>query len=461
MKSCFRVRRAKNCLLFIFQLNTLMKKLLTQKTFAILAATTLSMGSAYAQKMPSPAFVGYWETWGTMKLTQINPAYNVIDIAFAVTKGSSMYDMEMASFSNYTKSAFMADIDVLHSQKKVVILSIGGANDPVYINSASEKATFVSSMTKILTDYGDKFDGIDIDLEGTSIKQFASTWTMTSPVTQQQYLIDGIKQIMADYKTRTGKKLLLTMAPETYYVQGGLSSGQISGAGGAAYLPIIEALKNDIDMLHCQLYNGSSNIAVDGKEYKEGTGDFLVAMTETVIKGFTVLNGKGTFSGLPASKVGIGLPACSGVASGYVTPDIVCQAVKYIRGAIPKPSGWKYTLTKSYPDMTCLMTWDVNEDVKCSSSFAGIASCAFQGANGIEENKETASLSVYPNPAVDQLTVETAASSAINLRIINVLGNVVMEKQLTQAKTDIDISALTPGIYLISSGHSVQKFIKQ
>lgn len=437
-----------------------MKKLLTQKTFAILTAAVLSTGTVNAQKMPSPAFVGYWETWGTMKLTQINPAYNVIDIAFAVTKGSSMYDMEMASFSNYTKAAFMADIDVLHSQKKVVILSIGGANDPVFLNSASEKATFISSMNKILTDYGDKFDGIDIDLEGSSLKQFANTWTMTAPVIQQQYMIDAIKQIMADYKTRTGKKLLLTMAPETYYVQGGLAPGQISGAGGAAYLPIMEALKNEIDMIHCQLYNGSSNIAVDGKEYKEGSGDFIVAMTETVIKGFTVLNGKGVYSGLPASKVGVGLPACSGVASGYVTPDIVCQAVKYLRGAIPKPANWKYTLTKSYPDMTCIMTWDVNEDAKCGNTFAGIASCAFQGTNGIEDTKQYTISAIYPNPAVDQLTIESATATG-QLRIINILGTVVMEKQLTQTKTDVDISALSPGIYLANIGGAVQKFIKK
>ena len=259
-----------------------MRKFRTQKLFVSVAMIALSVSSAFAQKLPSPAMVGYWETWGTMKLTQINPAYNVIDIAFAVTKGSSMFDMEMASFSNYTKTDFLNDIDKLHAQKKVVILSIGGANDPVFINSASEKATFISSMNKIFTDYSDKFDGIDIDLEAASIKKFAGTWTMTSPVAQQQYLIDAIKQIISDYKTRTGKRLLLTMAPETYYVQGGLAPGQISGAGGAGYLPIIEALKNDMDMLHCQLYNGSSNIAIDGKEYPEGNGDFLVSMTETV-----------------------------------------------------------------------------------------------------------------------------------------------------------------------------------
>ena len=438
-----------------------MRKFRTQKLFALAAITALSIGSAQSQTLPVPAMVGYWETWGTMKLTAIHPAYNVIDIAFAVTKGSSMYDMEMAGFSNYTKTEFMADIDKLHAQKKVVILSIGGANDPVFLNSASEKSTFVTSMNKIFTDYGDKFDGIDIDLEAASIKKFASTWTMASPVAQQQYLIDGIKEIMSAYKSRTGKKLLLTMAPETYYVQGGLSSGQISGAGGAGYLPIIEALKNDIDMLHCQLYNGSSNIAVDNKEYAEGTGDFLVAMTETVIKGFTVLNGKGVFSGLPANKVGIGLPSCSKVASGYVTPDVVCQAVKYIRGVIPQPAGWKYKLTKSYPNMTCLMTWDVNEDAKCSNSFAGIAACAFSTVSGVDENSANAVSFIYPNPAVDQLTVETAQEGTSNVRVVNMLGALVMEKQIAQGKTVLDIAGLAPGLYAVSIGSEVQKFIKQ
>ncbi len=440
-----------------------MKKPLTQKLFCLLSAMVLFAGTTTAQKFPSPALVGYWETWGTLKLTQINSNYNVIDVAFAVTKGSSMYDMEMAYMSGYpTKASFMQDMDALHAQKKVIILSIGGANDPVYLNSANEKATFVSSMNKILTDYGDKFDGIDIDLEAASIKQFPNTWTMTSPVQAQQYMIDAIKQIMADYKTRTGKKLLLTMAPETYYVQGGLSSGQINGAGGAGYLPIIEALKNEIDMLHCQLYNGSSNIAVDGKEYKEGTGDFLVSMTETVIKGFTVLNGKGVFSGLPASKVGIGLPACSGVASGYVTPEIVCQAIKYIRGVIPRPNGWKYTLTKSYPEMTCLMTWDVNEDVKCGNTFAGIAPCALQIPTGVPEDDAAAeTLYLYPNPAKNQLTVETTLTEKANLRIVNMLGAVILEKQLIQTTSVIDISSLPSGLYVVTVGEHVQKLVKE
>lgn len=437
-----------------------------KKLFTFLFAVTLSLNSMYAQSFPNPALVGYWETWGNITLSQIHANYNVIDIAFAVTKGSSLYDMEMADYSSiYTKSAFLADIDKLHAQNKIVILSIGGANDPVFLNSATEKATFVTSMTKILTDHNDKFDGIDIDLEAQSIKNFPSTWTMSTPATQQQYLIDGIKEVMAAYKTRTGKKLFLTFAPETYYVQGGLAPGQISGAGGAGYLPILEALKNDIDMLHCQLYNvGGGNIAIDGKLYNEGTGDFIVAMTETVIKGFTVLNGKGIYSGLPASKVGFGLPSCAGTgSSGAVGAADICLAAKYLRGVIAKPNGWNYTTTSAYPDLRGMMTWDVNIDqASCGNSFATTFTCAFNNNTSINEISENTGFNFFPNPVINQINIEVSNTQESGLlKIFNVFGQLIFEKQINQQKTTADIADLSPGIYTIAFGNTFKKFIKE
>lgn len=440
-----------------------MKTKSLRNLLAGVAMTILFANYANAQ-LPFPALVGYWETWGSMKLTQINSAYNVIDIAFAVTKGGSMYDMEMASMSPYNSiAAFKADVQTLHQQGKVVILSIGGANDPVFLSDASQKATFVSSMNKIFTDYGDVFDGIDIDLESSSIKQFPSTWTTTSPSPQQQLLIDGIKEIMAAYKSRTGKKLLLTFAPETFYVQGGLGSGQITQPGGGGYLALLEVLKDDIDMLHCQLYNVySTNVAIDGKEYTEGTGDFIVAMTETVIKGFTVLSNHGKFSGFPARRVGFGLPATTGAAGrGYVAPAEVCKAAQYLRGVITKPAGWNYTLTASYPDLGGMMTWDVNEDQKGSYAFANNFSCAFKVGSGINELATNNITGLYPNPATDKLTIELNNDANRTIRIFNTMGQIVIERNISQQRITIDISPLPQGIYSVNIENSVQKFIKE
>ena len=104
---------------------------------------------------------------------------------------------------------------------------------------------------------------------------------------------------------------MLTMAPETAYVQGGQSGfGSIWGG----YLPIIDALKDSIDILQVQLYNSGTMLGIDGNIYTQGTADFIVAMTEATIHGFNTSGGM--FAGLPATKIAVGLPACTSAAGG-------------------------------------------------------------------------------------------------------------------------------------------------
>ena len=109
----------------------------------------------------------------------------------------------------FTKSTFLADIVALHANGKVVILSIGGANDPVRLDNITARDEFVNTMNSILANYNYKIDGIDLDLESTSFS-FGSTWTMSSPSIGQTNMIDAVKSIMTNYKTQTGKKYPLT-----------------------------------------------------------------------------------------------------------------------------------------------------------------------------------------------------------------------------------------------------------
>ena len=91
--------------------------------------------NAFSQ-IPNPCLVGYWQNWSPMKLSEIHHNYNVIELAFATTKSGTDYDMEFnLTFWILPKAAFLADIDNLHDEGKVVILSIGGANDPVILDS--------------------------------------------------------------------------------------------------------------------------------------------------------------------------------------------------------------------------------------------------------------------------------------------------------------------------------------
>src|SRR6185369_8430676 len=156
---------------------------------------------------------------------------------------------------------------------------------------------------------------------------------------------------MSNYYAVHNRRLILTMAPETAFVQGGQSAyGGIWGA----YLPVIHALRDSIEILHVQLYNSGSMYGIDGNIYNQGTADFIIAETEAVIHGFNTSGG--TFAGLPANKVAVGLPACSDAAGGgFVDTATVKAAINYLRGTGPRPGTYILNQSSGYPDLRGMM----------------------------------------------------------------------------------------------------------
>ncbi|MEO7523087.1 MAG: glycosyl hydrolase family 18 protein, partial [Ferruginibacter sp.] len=255
-------------------------------------------------------------------------------------------------------------IQTLHAQGRKVIISIGGESIPVSLDNTMERDVFIASVTNIINVYG--FDGLDIDLEGSSLS--TSGGTIAAPTDQPMIrLIYAIRQIMANYYVQNHHRLILTMAPETAFVHGGQSAyGGIWGA----YLPVINALRDSIEILQVQLYNSGSMYGIDGNIYTQGTADFIVAMCEAVIHGFNTAGGM--FIGLPANKVGIGLPACSMAAGGgYTNTAVVKSAIDYLRGIGPKPGSYTLTNTAGYADIRGMMTWSINWDAaaNCGSAY--------------------------------------------------------------------------------------------
>lgn len=272
------------------------------------AATVFSL-LAQAQ---GPDLVGYWHNWNDasapyIELDQVDPRYTVIEVAFAEPAPGTTYDMQFVP-SLTTPATFIAQVASLQAQGKKVLISMGGANATVQLNADVERDQFITSMVGILNTYG--FDGLDIDLEGASVTNTGGT--IAAPTTPSVIrLIDAIGSIMAQYHAQNNRKMMLTMAPETAFVQGGMSAyGGIWGA----YLPIIDALRDSLDILQVQLYNSGSMYGIDGGIYNQGTADFIVSQTEAVLQGFTTAGG--TFAGLRPDQVAIGLPACTSAAGG-------------------------------------------------------------------------------------------------------------------------------------------------
>ncbi len=318
---------------------------------------------AWAQ---GPDLVGYWQNWNDasapyIALDAVDARYSMIEVAFALPAVGTTYNMTFTPDQG-TQAAFITKVAALQTAGRKVLISIGGATATVKLNSNTERDQFVTSMTGLLNTYG--FDGFDLDLEGASVS--VTGGTIAAPVDQPIIrMIAAVKTIMQQFRVQHGRKMLLTMAPETAFVQGGQSAyGGIWGA----YLPIIHALRDSLDVLHVQLYNSGSMYGADGGIYNQGTADFIISQTEAVLHGFSTAGG--IFQPLPPEKVVIGTPACSGAAGGgYVAPAVLAAAVNYLRGTGPRPG--TYTRFATYPFLRGLMTWSINWDAvsTCGPSY--------------------------------------------------------------------------------------------
>ncbi len=83
--------------------------------------------------------------------------------------------------------------------------------------------------------------------------------------------------------------------------------------------------------------------------------------------------------------------------------------------------------------------------------------------NSIHEVLTTFSMSIYPNPATNNLTVEVQQNSEIE--ILNINGQTIETIYNKDAKTTIDLGKLSNGVYIIEvkndQGIAIKKFIKE
>jgi chitinase len=411
----------------------------------------LLLGIFAKAQNPNPALVGYWQNWYSanapyIQLNQIDPRYNIIDVAFAIPHVGTDYQMEFIP-DQVTPAVLISQIQTLQSQGKKVIISIGGATAPVSLDNITERDTFISTMNSIISTYG--FDGIDIDLEGGSVS--TSGGTIATPTDAKIInLIYAVKQIMADYYASNNKRLILTMAPETAFVQGGMSAyGGIWGA----YLPVIHALRDSIEILHVQLYNSGSMYGIDGGIYTQGTADFIVAMTEAVIQGFST--GGGMFTGLSADKIAVGLPACTNAAGGGFTDTAtVASALRYLMGTGPKPGTYSLVQTGGYPNLRGMMTWSINWDAvsTCASvyeyaeNFSTIFGITTSTQNWIAEK---VNVEIFPNPSRGNFYVYVADNTSkeknYKYKLIDLSGRIIKQGNLNKQK--IEFKSAAKGMY--------------
>jgi len=156
---------------------------------------------------------------------------------------------------------------------------------------------------------------------------------------------------------------VLTMAPETFFVQlgysfyGGTCLSCDTRAG--AYLPVIYAMRNDLTLLHVQDYNSGPITGLDNQYHTMGNADFHVSMTDMLITGFTVAGTTFQFPALRPDQVAIGLPASNEAGGGFTSNADVQAAFNCLTQLLQ--CGTYVPRTHSL-SLNGLMAWSINWD---------------------------------------------------------------------------------------------------
>jgi len=393
--------------------------------------------------------IGYWQNWNDVsapyiQLDQVDPRYPVIEVAFAEPVVGSTSNMQFAP-AEVSQATLIAQMQTLQAAGKKVLISIGGANATVQLNNDAHRDEFINSTLAILNTFG--FDGMDLDLEGASVSITGGTIAM--PIDQSIVrLIAAVNSIATQYETLHGHHMMLTMAPETAFVQGGQSA--FGGIWGA-YLPLIDALRDRLDILQVQLYNSGSMYGIDGGIYDQATADFIVSQTEAVIHGFDT--GGGHFDGLPPEKVAVALPACMAAAGGgYTLPTVVTAAIDYLRGDGPQPGS--YTSVGTYPALRGLMTWSINWDAvsTCNATsyeYAQNYENIFGISTGIGGASNSSPLLIWPSPAhVGEEIHFNTGLAGYQIRIIDTSGRLIMTSMIDRDGV-VRLPQVCEGVYVI------------
>ncbi|GEP64155.1 hypothetical protein CBE01nite_19230 [Clostridium beijerinckii] len=345
-----------------------LKKIVSVMAMASLMVTGMVLGNSNSasavtsSSIPNHVLVGYWHNFnngsGDIKLKDVSSNFDVINLSFGEPTSVTSGDIKFTPY-NETDTEFKSDVQYLQSKGKKVLLSIGGQNGEVQLTSSTSVNNFVNSVSTIIDKYG--LDGLDVDFEGHSLYLNAGDKDFKNPTTPVIVnTISALKQL----KTKYGSKFVLTMAPETFFVQlghtyyGGLNSYVDNRAG--AFLPVIYGLRDELNWLQVQYYNSGSINDINGKAQSMGSGEFYASLADMLLTGFNVNNDSNYFfPALRQDQVVIGVPCCNSAGNGYVSNAEVQSALD---GLINGGTVGSYKINNKYPNLRGLMTWSINWD---------------------------------------------------------------------------------------------------
>lgn len=309
--------------------------------------------------------IGYWVGYGSagslFPLRDVSPQWDVIIVAFSTPDNSAAEGtMQFHTPAGFSTEQFKADIAYLQSHGKKVMISLGGGGEYFTLADPKHIPNFVSSVTRIVSEYG--FDGIDLDYETPSLSMDPGDNDFRHPTTPSIVnLIAGLRQLRQHF----GPSFLISLVPEGTQMPAGYSS---YGGQFGSYLPLTYAIRDILAFVDAQDYNTPPLEGLDGEIYQLGAVDYHAAMTDLLLNGFYAGGDPNQFfPPLPADKIAVGF------LIGETTPEIVSDAMRYLITG-KASNGTKYKLRKrdGYAGIIGAMFWTIDADRRANYKFSNI-----------------------------------------------------------------------------------------
>jgi chitinase len=309
--------------------------------------------------------IGYWAAYGgagsILPLREVSPLWDVILVAFSTPdRNAPEGTMQFRTPAGLDTGQFKADIAWMKGRGKKVMISLGGGGQHFTLADPKRVPSFVSSVARIVTEYG--FDGIDIDFESPSLSIDPGDTDFRHPTTPSIVnLIAALRQLREQF----GPRFMISLVPEGTQIPAGYPS---YGGQFGSYLAIAHALRDLLSFMDVQSYNTPPLQGLDGEIYQPGTVDYHVAMTELLLAGFPVGgNPEHFFPPMPADKVAVGF------LTGDTTPAIVSQTMDYlITGKAPAGTRYRLRTPNGYPGLIGAMFWTINADRRDNYNFSNL-----------------------------------------------------------------------------------------
>jgi chitinase len=314
--------------------------------------------------------IGYYSGYAgsSASLRDISPQWDVIIVAFATPDHNAPEGtMQFRTPTGLATEQFKADIAYKKSQGKKVMISLGGGGQNFTLANPERVPNFVSSVTRIVADYG--FDGIDIDFESPSLSIDPGDTDFKHPTTPSIVnLISAMRQLREHF----GAGFMISLVPEGTQIPSGYPS---YGGQFGSYLPIAYAIRDILSFIDVQSYNTPPLEGLDGEIYQPGSVDYHAAMTELLLHGFNVGGDpKQFFPPMPADKVAVGF------LTGDTTPAIVSQAMDYIiTGKAPAGTRYKLREPAGYSGMIGAMFWTLDADRRGNYNYSNVVGPQLHG----------------------------------------------------------------------------------